>query len=149
MSTRSSARVKKITTRGAFSLRVPWAKACSANGSARRPKSPRPRVPTSWKSSRSSSTISKGHDLLMFSLALLVALQAPAQVNLPAAKPVPRMQVLPLPDDQASITCDGREIARYYFGKDLYRPFLYPIVGPSGRSLTRMGHPRDPNTHSH
>jgi hypothetical protein len=85
----------------------------------------------------------------MFSIALLVTLQSAAQVDLPAAKPVPRMQVLPLPEDQASVTCDGREIARYYFGKDLYRPFLYPIIGPSGRSLTRMGHPRDPNTHSH
>ncbi len=29
------------------------------------------------------------------------------------------------------------------------RPFVYPILGPSGRSLTRMGHPRDPESHSH
>src|SRR5438105_785781 len=81
-------------------------------------------------------------------LAILLA-AALAQTDLPAAKPVPRMQVLPLPDDQASVTCDGRELARYYFGKDLYRPFLYPLIGPGGRSLTRMGHPHDPNTHSH
>src|SRR5437764_759700 len=80
---------------------------------------------------------------------LLVAVQLLNQVDLPAAKPVPRMQVLPLPGDQASVVRDGGEIARYYFGKDLYRPFLYPLIGPSGRSLTRMGHPRDPNTHSH
>jgi hypothetical protein len=80
---------------------------------------------------------------------LLLALPAFAQVELPAAKPVPRMQVLPLPGDQASVECDGREIARYYFTKDLYRPFVYPLIGPSGKSLTRMGHPRDPNGHSH
>jgi hypothetical protein len=85
----------------------------------------------------------------MLTILFVLATQTAAQVDLPAAKPVPRMQVLPLPEDQASVTCDGREIARYYFGKDLYRPFLYPIIGPSGRSLTRMGHPRDPNTHSH
>jgi hypothetical protein len=85
----------------------------------------------------------------MLTILFLLATESVSQVNLPAAKPVPRMQVLPLPEDQASVACDGREIARYYFGKDLYRPFLYPIIGPSGRSLTRMGHPRDPNTHSH
>jgi hypothetical protein len=80
---------------------------------------------------------------------LLSALLAAGQVDLPAARPVPRMQVLPLPERQASVTRDGAEISRYYFGADLYRPFLYPLVGPSGKSLTRMGHPRDPNGHSH
>jgi len=59
------------------------------------------------------------------------------------------MQVLPLPQDQASIELGGVEISRYYFGRDLFRPFLYPLVGPGGKSLTRMGHPRDPNGHSH
>lgn len=81
--------------------------------------------------------------------ALILALSIIQQIELPAAKSVPRMQVLPLPDDQASVTRNGQEISRYYFGKDLFRPFLYPIVGPNGRSLTRMGHPHDPNTHSH
>lgn len=59
------------------------------------------------------------------------------------------MQVLPQPYDQASVTRDGLEITRYHFGKGLHRPFLFPLVGPSQRSVTRMGHPRDPNTHSH
>ncbi len=84
------------------------------------------------------------------SVALLaVLLSVTGQVDLPAAKPVPRMQVLPLPADQASVERDGRELARYYFGKNLFRPFIYPLIGPSGKSLTRMGHPRDPNGHSH
>ncbi|MCU0880726.1 MAG: PmoA family protein [Pirellulaceae bacterium] len=74
---------------------------------------------------------------------------ASAQVNLPAAKPVPRMQVIPLPGGQASIERDGQEISRYHFGPELRRPFLFPLVGPSGKSLTRMGHPRDANGHSH
>jgi hypothetical protein len=29
------------------------------------------------------------------------------------------------------------------------RPFLYPLLGPSGLPLTRMGHPHDPVSHSH
>ena|SRR5436190_848759 len=85
----------------------------------------------------------------MLSALLILASHAVGQVDLPAAKPVPRMQVLPLPGDEASVVREGQEIARYYFAKDLYRPFLYPLVGPSGKSLTRMGHPRDPNGHSH
>lgn len=64
-------------------------------------------------------------------------------------KSVPRMQAIPMPYDQASFQRDGVEITRYYFGSGLHRPFLFPILGPSGRSLTRMGHPHDPESHSH
>ena len=67
----------------------------------------------------------------------------------PAAKPVPLWQVEPQPYDQAAVLRDGREVARYHFGRGLHRPFLFPIIGPSGRSVTRMGHPHDPNSHSH
>jgi hypothetical protein len=38
---------------------------------------------------------------------------------------------------------------RYHFVPGLHRPFLYPVVDPSERSLTRMGHPHDPESHSH
>ncbi len=69
--------------------------------------------------------------------------------ELPEAKPVPAVQVLPLPYDQASFQYQGRELTRYHFGPTLRRPFLYPVSGPEGRSLTRMGHPRDPFGHSH
>lgn len=85
----------------------------------------------------------------MLASLLLVATVAAAQVDLPAARPVPAMQVLPLPRSEASIERGGQEISRYYFGPELRRPFLFPMIGPSGKSLTRMGHPRDPNGHSH
>src|SRR5687767_13749416 len=65
------------------------------------------------------------------------------------AKPVPSLQVVPQPYAQASFQRDGGEIARYHFGNDLRRPFVFPVIGPAGRSLTRMGHPRDPVGHSH
>jgi Methane oxygenase PmoA len=61
----------------------------------------------------------------------------------------PRVQAIPLPDHEVSFDHDGREIARYHFDPDLRRPFVFPVIGPSGRSLTRMGHPRDPESHSH
>jgi len=72
-----------------------------------------------------------------------------AAATLPEPKPVPRLQIVPMPYDQASFQRDGVEITRYHFGPGLHRPFLYPIIGPAGRSLTRMGHPRDPDSHSH
>jgi hypothetical protein len=64
-------------------------------------------------------------------------------------KAAPRMQAVPLPYDQVSFQHDGVEIARFHFSSALKRPFVFPLIGPSGRSLTRMGHPHDPITHSH
>ena len=72
-----------------------------------------------------------------------------AQVVFPDAKPVPRMQATPLPDDQVSFERDGKEIARFHYGPQHERPFVYPVLGPSGWKLTRMGHPGDPHGHSH
>ncbi len=69
--------------------------------------------------------------------------------EVPEPKAVPRLQIVPQPDGQASFQRDGMEITRYHFGPGLNRPFLFPIIGPAGRSLTRMGHPHDPESHSH
>lgn len=87
------------------------------------------------------------HGTLLTTLAASVP--ASAQVPLPDAKAVPRMQVLPLPDSEASIQREGMELTRYHFSPTQRRPFLYPVIGPSGRSLTRMGHPHGPVSHSH
>lgn len=71
------------------------------------------------------------------------------QPALPEAKPIPRLQLIPQPDQQYSFQRDRQEIARYHFNTNLNRPFVFPLIGPSGISLTRMGHPRDPESHSH
>ena len=60
-----------------------------------------------------------------------------------AAAEFPHAQAVPQPYDQISFQRDGEEIARYHFGPDLRRPFIFPANGPSGISLTRMGHPTD------
>ncbi len=81
-------------------------------------------------------------------LGTIVAVASPiacgAETTLPDARAVPNMQVLPQPYDQASFEHLGRELTRYHFGPQLRRPFWYPIVGPAGRSLTRMNMPSDP-----
>jgi len=80
----------------------------------------------------------------MAALWVLSAAVLGAESPLPHAKPVPDMQVLPQAYDQASFEHLGRELTRYHFGPQLRRPFWYPIVGPGGRSLTRMNMPGDP-----
>lgn len=77
----------------------------------------------------------------------IVVLLIPAL--LPAQPPIPRMQAIPLPGGQISFQRHERELARYHFDAANPRPFVFPIIGPSGRSLTRMGHPGDPDGHSH
>ena len=86
---------------------------------------------------------------LALGLGLLGAPLATAQVALPNAKPIPQLQVLPHANSETAIERAGVELVRYHFGEKLPRPFLYPIVGPSGKSLTRIGHPHDPQSHSH
>ena len=62
--------------------------------------------------------------------------------------PSPRCRVIPLPDDQVSVEIDATERTRWHFGATAERPFFYPFNGPSGHSLTRMGHPGAPD-HDH
>ncbi|QDU64888.1 hypothetical protein Pan216_57820 [Planctomycetes bacterium Pan216] len=79
-------------------------------------------------------------------LLVCLPLQASAEHS---PKPVPAVQSLPLPRGEVSFQKDGREITRYIADPTTNRPFLYPVNGPSGRSLTRMGHPHDPHGHRH
>lgn len=87
--------------------------------------------------------------LLALPLLAILAASSPAEEPPLRPKPIPRVQVVPLPYDQASIQVEGRELTRLHFGRQLHRPFLYPVISPAGNRLTRMGHPHDPNGHSH
>jgi hypothetical protein len=89
---------------------------------------------------------------LRMALAVVVAvslLPSFAPLSLAEPQPVPRMQAIPYPHGEVSFQRDGVEIAHYHAGRDGFRPFVFPVIGPSGRSLTRIGHPHDPVTHSH
>ncbi len=61
---------------------------------------------------------------------------------------IDRCELIPLPENQVSFQIDGIEKTRWYFGGEYPRPFFYPFNGPSGTSLTRMGHPGAQN-HDH
>ncbi|MFQ5734932.1 MAG: PmoA family protein [Planctomycetaceae bacterium] len=59
-----------------------------------------------------------------------------------------RCEIVPLAGHQTSFRIDGAEKTRWHFGDAYPRPFFFPVNGPSGTSLTRMGHPGAPN-HDH
>lgn len=66
-----------------------------------------------------------------------------------ATKPVPRVQAIPQPGEEASFQIDGREVTRLHYGKEHRRAFLFPVYASRDISLTRIGHPHDPWGHSH
>ena len=66
----------------------------------------------------------------------------------PEAIEIPRYEVVPLTDRAVSLRMDGQEFTRWHGGDSAPRPFFFPFNGPSGVSLTRMGHPGAPN-HDH
>jgi hypothetical protein len=78
---------------------------------------------------------------------LLIPISLLSQV--PDFKPVPHVQAVPLPHHVTSFQLDGRELTALHFDPLDMRPFWYPILGSKEMSLTRMGHPHDPLTHSH
>lgn len=59
-----------------------------------------------------------------------------------------KCELTPLPEHQVSFSVDGIEKTRWHYGSEYPRPFFFPFNGPSGVSLTRMGHP-GANDHDH
>ena len=59
----------------------------------------------------------------------------------------PRVQAIP-GIGRASLCVDGVEPAGYEFAQGGTRPFIFPLIGPSGACLTRLGHP-NPIGHEH
>ncbi len=60
----------------------------------------------------------------------------------------PRCEVIPLADHQVIFRVDGIEKTRWHYGSQYKRPFFFPFNGPSGETLTRIGHPGASN-HDH
>ena len=61
---------------------------------------------------------------------------------------VPRCQAVPGADQSIALCVDGQVRTAWRFPEFAPRPFLYPVYGPEGTALTRMGHPGAPN-HDH
>ena len=77
----------------------------------------------------------------------LFAILSPGFAQMGGFQP-PTCELVPLPHQEMSFQIDGVEHLRWHAGEDTPRPFIFPFKGPSGVSLTRMGHPGAPN-HDH
>ncbi|MFP6678169.1 MAG: PmoA family protein [Pirellulaceae bacterium] len=62
--------------------------------------------------------------------------------------PFPRCRIVPLPSQEIALEVDGERRLGWHGGTTAPRPFFYPVIGPSGLEVTRMGHPGAPN-HDH
>jgi len=62
---------------------------------------------------------------------------------------LPRVQAIPMQNEDVSFRISDIERLRYNTGLTMLRPYLFPVIGPGGRMATRMGHPHDPVTHRH
>jgi len=61
---------------------------------------------------------------------------------------VPRLRIEPLAERQFGFFLGETEVTRWHFSDLAPRPYFFPVIGPSGQCLTRMGHPGAPN-HDH
>jgi hypothetical protein len=61
---------------------------------------------------------------------------------------MPHCSLLPLAEHQLAFLIDDREVLRWHSGTGYPRPYFFPVTGPSGTSLTRLGHPGAPD-HDH
>ncbi len=110
-----------------------------------------PLVPSNEQSGASAVSCMRVVAAVSVTALALTELSVFAQIPtlMPDGKPIPHLQAVPMPYDQVSFQRDEKEIARFHFGPTLNRPFIFPVISPSGHMLTRMGHPGDPDTHSH
>ena len=60
----------------------------------------------------------------------------------------PNCRIEPLGDFQFAGSIGEREVTRWCYSPLVPRPYFFPVRGPSGQSLTRMGHPGAAN-HDH
>ncbi len=56
---------------------------------------------------------------------------------------------MPQPGDQIAVVVAGREVLRYQADRSGPKPYIFPLIGPGGRSVLRLGHPHDPRGHAH
>lgn len=61
----------------------------------------------------------------------------------------PGVQAIPIQEESISFRVRETEVLRYNSGWSMHRPYLFPVLGPSARCVTRMGHPHDPLGHRH
>lgn len=94
-------------------------------------------------------TPSRTGSLVLFGPLLLVGAGMVAPILRGAdAYEVPRCEIVPLANREVSFQIAGEERVRWNAALSAPRPFFFPLAGPAGGWLTRMGHPGAPD-HDH
>ncbi|WP_153556341.1 DUF6807 domain-containing protein [Roseimaritima sediminicola] len=86
--------------------------------------------------------------LVALAIGLILPASAPAAEPSPESDSPPRCVVRPGDAHDFVLDVDGVNRLKWHFAPSFPRPFFYPVIGPSGTSLTRMGHPGAPD-HDH
>ena len=84
--------------------------------------------------------------IYLLAFALVATTTSAQEANTPRG--LDRCEIVPQPGHQVSLQIDGVEKVRWHYGDEYPRPFFFPFNGPSGTSLTRIGHPGAQN-HDH
>lgn len=85
--------------------------------------------------------LTRRRSAVCFTILLASLLPATGEEPTTEAFQLDRCELLPLADHQVDIQIDGVPRTRWHYDAKYPRPFFYPLLGPSGSSLTRMGHP--------
>ncbi len=73
-----------------------------------------------------------------------------AEGHPPRPRFFPRVQLFRRPGHAMEIQIREKPVLTYRHDPGEPKPYLYPVIGPAGRELTRLGHPDDPMmTHDH
>ncbi|MDM4017267.1 DUF6807 domain-containing protein [Roseiconus lacunae] len=87
------------------------------------------------------------HDLLAFVFAITITPLAWCQSSATPDR-VATHQILPVSQQAFEFQHLGQTKAVWHASQTTIRPYLFPLIGPSGQSVTRMGHPGAPD-HDH
>jgi hypothetical protein len=68
----------------------------------------------------------------------------PAANEQPPTDHGPGVELAELPEARLSVHIGGEHFTTYYFGSDVVRPYFHPLMGPTGKPVTR-GYPMIPD----
>lgn len=90
----------------------------------------------------------KRHPLTVATYTVMAVCWAASHVEA-STSAFPQVQAVPYPGPSCRFEVDGVERVCFRCDGQTPKPFLFPLIGPSGRRLTSMSHPVDPVGHRH
>ena len=86
---------------------------------------------------------------MLFTLCCLASTIITGAAEEAAPVPFPAVCAVPMPESQVAFEVAGGVRAAYHYGPATFKPYVFPLIGPAGKRLTRLTHPHDPHGHRH